>query len=622
MVRNYKRGPQARSYRTKYNTEELDLAVNDVRIHGVSIREASRRYEVPFGTLFNKLKGKHTGSIGHPTALSRDEEAALVENIILVSSWGYPLALEDVRHLVKVYLDRSGRKSPLWKGNYPGKDWATKFVHRHPDLVQRNCQNITVKRASVSREDLQKYFNNLEQTLEGVPPQNIINFDETNLSDDPGRIKCLFKRGVKYPERVMNSSKTAISLMFAGTATGDLLPPYVVYRAEHLWSSWCLGGPKGTRYNVTKSGWFDANSFEDWFIKCVLPWAKKNEEPKVAIGDNLSSHFSVEVLRKCQEYNIRFACLPPNSTHMCQPLDVAFFAPMKRNWRKLLSTWKQTQAGRQSTLSKDRFPALLTKLMNAISDDAQKNLQSGFRKCGIHPFQPEEVLRRIPDKGGQAENHVPTNISESLVDMLKEMRDARLSQTPRNTRQKLKNKEPGKSLSENELTPATSGSGHLSLKRMQKKRKLLSSSSDSEDEDEATTAENEVVEDDGEVESSAAKLSGEESSDNSENELAVGEVKPTDFEDVSCSVGDWVIVKYTSQRERILHFIGQVISAEHEFFRIKFVQRKKQFFTWPMIDDVDTVSRADIILKLKKPALGRRGQMSFSLPDNLNFCSI
>ena len=82
---------------------------------------------------------------------------------------------------------------------------------------------------------------------------------------------CVFKRGTKYLERVMNESKASISLMFAGTADGLLPNSCVAYRVENLWSNWIQGGPKGTHYNRSKSEWFDASCFVkiNW-KKCTL----------------------------------------------------------------------------------------------------------------------------------------------------------------------------------------------------------------------------------------------------------------------------------------------------------------------------------------------------------------
>ncbi|KAF2886227.1 hypothetical protein ILUMI_19946 [Ignelater luminosus] len=76
------------------------------------------------------------------------------------------------------------------------------------------------------------------------------------------------KHWTKYPERILNSTKTAI-LLFAATADGKSLPPYVVYKAEQIYDGWCIGGPKHTRYNRTKLGWVDAEYLEDWFLNIV-----------------------------------------------------------------------------------------------------------------------------------------------------------------------------------------------------------------------------------------------------------------------------------------------------------------------------------------------------------------
>lgn len=180
------------------------------------------------------------------------------------------------------------------------------------------------------------YFQNLERSLKDVPKENILNYDETNLSDNPGTQKCLFRRGVKYPERAVHYSKGAISIMFAITAGGECLALYVVYKAEHLYKQWTINGPKGKRFNRTKSGWFDSLMFEDWFENIILPWTKNKVGPKVLIGDNLASHVNYRIVTLCEEYEIKFVLLPPNPSHLLQPLDVCYFGPMKKLWHSIL----------------------------------------------------------------------------------------------------------------------------------------------------------------------------------------------------------------------------------------------------------------------------------------------
>ena len=123
----------------------------------------------------------------------------------------------------------------------------------------------------MSVEEIEKYVKNLKETLKDLPPSNIISYDETNLTDEPGKSKCVFKHGVRYLECIMNSTKSVTSIMFAANAVGDVMTPYVIYKAEHLWDTWMVGGPKGTRYNRSEGGWFDMTCFQDWFFTLLQP---------------------------------------------------------------------------------------------------------------------------------------------------------------------------------------------------------------------------------------------------------------------------------------------------------------------------------------------------------------
>jgi hypothetical protein len=176
--------------------------------------------------------------------------------------WGFSLDKIDLRMMVAAYLTKQKRFITRFKNNIPGDDWATSFMKRWK-LTNRVTTNIRRKRAKLAKEELETYFNNIEKEVEGIPPSNIWKYDETNLRDDPGSRKAVMKRGTKYPERVMDSSKLCYSIMFCGSAEGEMLPPYVVYKSVHLYNTWVEGGPKNACYNRTRSGWFDEVTFED-----------------------------------------------------------------------------------------------------------------------------------------------------------------------------------------------------------------------------------------------------------------------------------------------------------------------------------------------------------------------
>lgn len=372
-MRIYVKKLGSRTYKN-YTTETLEKAVHEINEKKISLSKASKKYKIPKGTLSCKINKKRLKSVGRPPALSQEEERLLVNVLLKTAEWGFPLAHDDLRHLVKSHLDSLARKVIQFNNNIPGIDWIKSFLKRNREVSTRKAQNINPSRAAATRETFMNYFDNLEESVAGVPSNLIFNFDETNLSDDPGSVKCFFKRGVKYPERLLSHSKSNISIMFCGSASGNLLPLYVVYKAENLWTTWTEGGPDRTRYNRTSHGWFDSVTFADWFRSVSLLYTKHYEVPKVLIGDNLASHFCPEVIRLAAENNVRFICLPPNTTHIAQPLDVSVFGPLKKQWRAILSDYKLTTGS--TGLPKETFPKLLAKLMIKFSETGEQNLIS------------------------------------------------------------------------------------------------------------------------------------------------------------------------------------------------------------------------------------------------------
>jgi hypothetical protein len=75
--------------------------------------------------------------------------------------------------------------------NLPGQDFVRGFLKRHPQLTVRTANLIKRGRAAVSHEDVNNFFDRFEEAVAGIPPQNMFNYDETNLRDKPGQIHNL-----------------------------------------------------------------------------------------------------------------------------------------------------------------------------------------------------------------------------------------------------------------------------------------------------------------------------------------------------------------------------------------------------------------------------------------------
>jgi len=597
MPRTYKRKLGSREYQN-YTSETMEKAVEDILQDRLTLRKASKKYGIPLGTLSHKVNKKHGGHVGGPTSLTDDEEQRIAKILITLSLWRFPLDLFELRMLVKAMLDKAGKTIKRFKNNIPGADWAKGFLARHKALTHRVTQNIKLSRASVGVQEINKYFDNLEESIRNVPAENIWNYDETNFSDDPGKKKAIVKRGVKYPERVMNQSKASISVMFCGNAAGKVLPPYVVYKAEHLWERWCMGGPKGARYNRTRSGWFDGCTFYDWFITTFLTAVRKQDGPKVLIGDNLSSHLDEDIVTECENNNVRFIFLPPNSTHLTQPLDVAYFRPLKMKWRSILAQWK-IETKSTSCLPKNEFPRLLKHLEDQVEMNKSENMQAGFRACGIMPLDRNAVLKRLPqEKATQISDEVA---NDSVVDFLQ----AQSPQTQQPQRQKRTrvNIEAGKSVSTEDFTRETESSDSAESSSQQ---------SDNTDTDESD-------EDIGEDQGSGTSGTQSQQSGGQECQLK-GVTKVT--QPSTIKPGDWLLVNFAEKvdgKNKKL-YLGKIdVRMGDNAFQGTFVKHKTRrmcdasLFVYPDQPDICIFESNAIIGKVDIPTTLRRGVLQFAV---------
>ena len=94
------------------------------------------------------------------------------------------------------------------------------------------------------------------------------------------------------------------------------------------------GGPAGALYGISESGWMDLANFLSWFVKLFVPAVSHLTAtgPVFLFFDGHYSHISIELIKQARDHNIRLLCLPPNTTHLLQPLDVGLFAPLKKSW--------------------------------------------------------------------------------------------------------------------------------------------------------------------------------------------------------------------------------------------------------------------------------------------------
>ena len=354
-------------------------------------------WDVPPSTIQRHVTKKMKPRGGQPV-FTKQQEDMFAKHLLRCADALWPVSTAQLKDYIQRFCVHYRVRAVRFKNGRPGKDWVAGFLSRHPLLKVRRAAAISAAKAwGTSPAKLKEYFERLRPLLatdgdEYCSPECVLNYDETAITDDAGNPKVITRRSSKSPRAVLNNNKTSRSVMFAVTADGECLPPYVCTKTKFKEDELDGFGPPFCYWDTSKSGWFNMCVFDNWFEAVVAPWALSHQgKHKVVIGDNLSSHLSPVSLKRAEELGVHFRLLPPNTTHFLQPLDVAFFGPLKRAWRDQLLTYKRIHLNK--SLLKRHFAGELKKLVATIKQDT---IISGFKATGLVPFDPEAAIARMP----------------------------------------------------------------------------------------------------------------------------------------------------------------------------------------------------------------------------------
>lgn len=157
--------PPIKGKMLNYSIQQMDNAIEDV-LRGIPVATAAKKHNVPRITLLYKSRGKspRERKMGPQSYLTIQEEKVFVNWIIAVAKAGFPIGKEDLLDSVQHLLNNSKREVPF-KDNRPGKTWYHSFLKRNPEITLRTPQNLTVSRASVKKEHIVAWHNEIGDYL-------------------------------------------------------------------------------------------------------------------------------------------------------------------------------------------------------------------------------------------------------------------------------------------------------------------------------------------------------------------------------------------------------------------------------------------------------------------------
>ncbi|RLN86924.1 hypothetical protein BBJ28_00026561, partial [Nothophytophthora sp. Chile5] len=136
--------------------------------------------------------------------------------------------------------------------------------------------------------------------------------------------------------------------------------------------------------------------------------------------DGCSSHNSSEVIAAACELSILPVCLPANSTHIFQPLDVAVFGAFKSKLRPLIHSF----ISEDGNYTIDKENAIRLAGIAWESCNFPFNVKASFKSCGLFPLAKEKMEESLghyqrngtpKDLGIAAWLHVKTVVQQELL---------------------------------------------------------------------------------------------------------------------------------------------------------------------------------------------------------------
>ena len=379
----------------KYQTlpqhkQRLVKALDSVQGGGYSVRRAAEEFSVPKSTLHDHLAGKVVaiGHSGPPKYLTDEEEEELEEILAGCASVGFARSQQQVLELVQEVVNRKGYMVRVSHG------WWDSFRRRHPNLTLRTASPLSYARVMGSDPAvIGKYFDLLERTLSDNrlldKPSQIFNLDETGMPLNPSPPHLVATRGMKNPSAVGSGDKSQITVLACCSASGYVLPPFVILDRLSLTQDFTVGEVPGTVYGLSKKGWIDGELFEMWFVRHFLTHAPP-VRPILLLMDGHSSHYQPAAIQRAAEEGVIMFLLPPHTSHLTQPLDKGCFGPLKIHWRK--ECWEYLTSHPGQVVTRHQFSAIFQRVWSKSM--TMTNIIAGFRVAGVYPVNRLAVSGR------------------------------------------------------------------------------------------------------------------------------------------------------------------------------------------------------------------------------------
>ena len=367
-----------------------------------------------------KTQGHTNSSTTHSgpaRMLSSTDEAAMVSFIEDVSACGYEYTIKEVAELASETAYFLNRRDCNDKVTHK---WLQRFIARWPDL-----KIIAGDKADIiTEESVSNYYRELLCILQ-----------THGLLEKSHRVYIIHDTGVasrynkyiveSFPEKppkcpsvdcVQPPMAVVVSCM---NATGQVLPPYLVFKGKRITKELLSEGLPGTSGKVSDNGLLNSRLLQtylnDHFLKHV-PCNKEN--PAVILYDGHLPHVTVPLIDWAEEQSIILYLLPAHPNHTMQSQDVGSFGPFKSRFESQCGEFLAENPSR--IVTRYDICRLVAKTYSQVM--IPEVIVGTFSTLGIVPYNPNVAARiptaaKCPPVTEQVATLLPSNKTEGSAEV-------------------------------------------------------------------------------------------------------------------------------------------------------------------------------------------------------------
>ena len=231
------------------------------------------------------------------------------------------------------------------------------FVKRSATTSKPEIPELAVKEAKLT------YQHQISKIIEdhSIPLSMVMNFDQTPLKYVPVASRTLCEKGTKHVSIYGATYRQAITATFGITYTNTFLPMQLIYGGKTERSYPPFKFPDSFSLSCNPKHFSNTQESLKLIDEIMIPYLETEREKlklesdhrALLIIDVFSGQVTNPVLENLQENHIKLVRVPPNMTHLLQPLDLTVNGSAKSYLKRRFTEWfsgkisEELDAGKQ-----------------------------------------------------------------------------------------------------------------------------------------------------------------------------------------------------------------------------------------------------------------------------------